>query len=87
MTFLADGPLGTVVMTLLTCQDSMVAKAMLSLKEMHIYASALYRSALLPRATISAIPPSRTILVATQKSKCIQLWETWPLCQAVLGRW
>ncbi|THH07164.1 hypothetical protein EW146_g9403 [Bondarzewia mesenterica] len=40
MTFPVDGALGTVVMTLLTCRDSMVAESVLSSQELRIRAAA-----------------------------------------------
>ncbi|THH19650.1 hypothetical protein EW146_g1554 [Bondarzewia mesenterica] len=68
MTFPVDGVLGTVVMTLLTCQDSMVAESVLSSQEAQIRASALRRTNL-PAVGNSPIVAG-TALVATQRPRC-----------------
>ncbi|THH07509.1 hypothetical protein EW146_g9294 [Bondarzewia mesenterica] len=68
MTFPVDGILGTVVMTLLTCQDSMVAESVLSSQEARIRASAL-RCATLPTIGNSSVVAG-TALVATQRPRC-----------------
>ncbi|THH05098.1 hypothetical protein EW146_g9995 [Bondarzewia mesenterica] len=64
MTFPVDGILGTVVMTLLTCHDSMVAESVLSSQELQI------RAAATRRANLSSNPasniPGNTALVAAQ---------------------
>ncbi|THH16291.1 hypothetical protein EW146_g4334 [Bondarzewia mesenterica] len=68
MTFPVDGILGTVVMTLLTCRDSMVAESVLSSQELRI------RTAATRRANLSSNPapniPGNTALVAAQRPRC-----------------
>ncbi|THH06903.1 hypothetical protein EW146_g9474 [Bondarzewia mesenterica] len=68
MTFPVDGILGTVIMTLLTCQDSMVAESVLSSQEAQIRASAL-RRANLPAIGNSPVMAG-TALIATQCPRC-----------------
>ncbi|THH11469.1 hypothetical protein EW146_g8023 [Bondarzewia mesenterica] len=68
MMFPVDGILGTVVMTLLTCQDSMVAESVLSSQEAQIRASALHRANLPAVGNPSTV--AGTALITTQCPQC-----------------